>query len=59
MPRRFTLDDLSKPGAEKIREVFEANDRAMRASFTGETCLEVVNGKTVALTVRLESEYPK
>lgn len=47
---QITRDQLDRPGAEKLKKVFEANDAALRSAFTGRVVLEIVAGKTQTLT---------
>jgi len=52
-------NELSKPGAEKIRSVFEATDLAVRSTFTGKIILDVVGGRTEAFTTVKEDVAPR
>lgn len=56
---RITREELDRPGAEKLRKLFEANDAALRSAFTGKVTLEIVAGKTMTLTTVPEEVVAK
>ena len=51
-------NELNKPGAEKIRSVFDATDLAVRSSFTGKIILDVIGGKTETFTTLKDTDAP-
>lgn len=56
---RITREQVERrvTDGEPLRKLFAASDEAARNGFTGIAILEVVAGKTVALTTKRESDY--